>query len=67
MPKQSKFQIFIEEKYGTTSEFARRLGVTWVTANKYVKGRQSLRSDQMNLIAEQTGIPACEILNLLNP
>jgi hypothetical protein len=66
MPKQSPLQIFIEAKYGTTSEFARRIGVTWMTANKYVKGRQPLRLDQVNLISDQTGIPTCEILNILN-
>ena len=62
---QNKFHTFVLDKYGTVAEFARRLGVTWMTANAYVRGTQPMNSDRINALADQTGVPVCEIINLL--
>lgn len=58
------FRQFIEEKYGTVSQFSRALGVTWITASKYIKGLQPMRTDHLEKIEDQTGVPMCEIINM---
>lgn len=59
------FMQFIYDKYGSVSEFGRQIGVTWITANRYARGLQPINSDQIAKIEEQTGVPGCEIINLM--
>jgi hypothetical protein len=59
----TKFESLILQHYGTKAQFAREMGITYVTALKWIKRPGMLKLSTIEKIAMHTREDVCAILN----
>lgn len=59
------FTEFIQLHYGTKAQFAREMGVKYITVIRWCKRPQMLKVEQLEKIAKRTGVGLCEVTSTI--
>jgi len=66
MSNHRDFKDFIQDKFGTTIEFSRRINMSRQQAALFMEQPHRMKIDLLAKISTETETPICSILELIN-